>query len=71
MTRLRWRTAERRLTGWGRTTGSYYGAPLAISFVPYLIGPIYEIEELEVHDLDFPDLVNEIADSDGNRQLME
>ncbi len=36
-----------------------------------LDNPIYEIEEFELHDLDFPDLVNEIAESDEERQLTE
>ncbi|RDZ51740.1 hypothetical protein C5B91_21120, partial [Haloferax sp. Atlit-10N] len=33
--------------------------------------PIYEIEEFEVHDLDLPDIVNEIVNSDGEHRLPE
>lgn len=33
--------------------------------------PIYEIEDFDVKDIDFPDLVNEIANSDDERQLTE
>lgn len=36
-----------------------------------LDNPIYEIEEFEVNDVDFPDLVNKIAENDIERQLTE
>lgn len=46
-------------------------AEIRMEYEKGLDTPIYEIEEFEVHDLDLPDIVNEIADSDGERRLSE
>jgi hypothetical protein len=42
-----------------------------VEYEEELGNPIYEIEEFEIHGVDFPDLMNEIADSDGDRRLIE
>lgn len=39
-------------------------AEVRMAYEENIENPIYEIEEFEVHDIDLPDLVNEIADSD-------
>jgi len=46
-------------------------AEVRMEYEEELENPIYEIEEFEIHDVDFPDLMNEIADSDGDRRLIE
>jgi hypothetical protein len=46
-------------------------AEVRMEYEEDLDNPIYEIEEFEVYDMDFPDLMNEIADSDGDRRLPE
>lgn len=51
-------------------TAQYY-AEVRMEYEEQLEDPIYEIEEFEIQDVDFPDLINEIADSDADRQLTE
>jgi hypothetical protein len=46
-------------------------AQVRMEYEERLDNPIYEIEEFEVHDMDFPDLMNEIADSNGDSRLTE
>jgi len=46
-------------------------AEIRMEYEEELDNPIYEIEEFEVHDLDFQDLVGEITESDGERRLTE
>jgi len=46
-------------------------AEVRMEYEEELENPIYEIEEFEIHDTDFPDLINEIADGDGDRGLTE
>lgn len=46
-------------------------AEVRMEYEEVLDNLIYKIEEFEVHDVDFPNLMNEIADSDGERQLMK
>lgn len=46
-------------------------AELREEYEEELENPIYEIDEFEVDEFDFPDLVNGIADSDDERRLME
>jgi len=46
-------------------------AEVRMEYEEDLDNPIYEIEEFKVYDMDFPDLMNEIADSDGDRRLPE
>jgi MoxR-like ATPase len=46
-------------------------AEVRMEYEEELENPIYEIEEFEVHDMDFPDLMNEIADSNGDPRLTE
>jgi len=46
-------------------------AEVRMEYEDSLEDPIYEIEEFEIQDVDLPDLMNEIADSDGERRLTE
>ncbi|NLV08157.1 hypothetical protein GOC83_18695 [Haloarcula rubripromontorii] len=46
-------------------------AEVRMEYEEELDNSIYDIEEFEVHDMDFPGLIQEITDSDGDRQLTE
>jgi len=46
-------------------------AEVCMEYEEDLDNPIYEIEEFEIYDMDFPDLMNEIASSDGDRHPTE
>lgn len=48
-----------------------YYAEVRMEYEEELENSIFEIEEFEVQDMGFPDLMHEIADSDADRQLME
>jgi len=51
-------------------TAQHY-AQVRMEYEERLDNPIYEIEEFEVHNMDFPDLMNEIADGNGDSRLTE
>jgi len=51
-------------------TAQHY-AELRIEYEDDLDNVIYEIDEFEINDVDLPDLVNEIAESDDESQLIE
>lgn len=50
---------------------AWHYTEIRMDYEEQLENPIYEIDEFEVHDVGFPEIINEIADTDEDRQLTE